>query len=83
MNRDGRSSSNHPASEPAIDQSTSAAGGLAAGRPGPGVERNKAYHEDAVNRAAANTTPRRYEQPIEDDSDPVLPANDATVNTKI
>ena len=28
-------------------------------------------------------TPRRYDQPIEDDDDPVMPADDATVNTKI
>jgi len=28
-------------------------------------------------------TPRRYEQPIEDDEDPVMPSDDATVNTKI
>jgi hypothetical protein len=28
-------------------------------------------------------TPRRYEQPIEDDDDPVMPADDATLNTKM
>jgi hypothetical protein len=28
-------------------------------------------------------TPRRYDQPIEDDGDPVMPTDDATVNTKI
>ena len=28
-------------------------------------------------------TPRRYEQPLEDDEDPVLPADDATMNTKM
>ena len=28
-------------------------------------------------------TPRRYDQPIEDDGDPVMPADDATTNTKI
>jgi hypothetical protein len=32
---------------------------------------------------AALYTPRRYEQPIEDDDDPVMPSADATVNTKI
>jgi hypothetical protein len=32
---------------------------------------------------AALYTPRRYEQPIEDDDDPVMPSDDATVNTKI
>ena len=28
-------------------------------------------------------TPRRYDQPIEDDDDPVMPSDDATVNTKM
>ena len=28
-------------------------------------------------------TPRRYDQPIEDDADPAMPADDATMNTKI
>jgi hypothetical protein len=28
-------------------------------------------------------TPRRYEQPIEDDDDPVMPSDDSTLNTKI
>ena len=37
---------------------------------------------DAVNRAPLET-PRRYEQPIEDDEDPVMPSDDATLNTKI
>jgi hypothetical protein len=37
---------------------------------------------DAFTRAALDT-PRRYDQPIEDDDDPVMPSPDATVNTKI
>jgi hypothetical protein len=28
-------------------------------------------------------TPRRYDQPIEEDDDPVMPGDDATLNTKI
>ena len=32
---------------------------------------------------AALDTPRRYDQPIEDDGDPVMPGDDSTVNTKI
>jgi hypothetical protein len=28
-------------------------------------------------------TPRRYDQPIEDDDDPVMPSDDSTLNTKI
>ncbi len=54
----------------------------AAEREGPGVERNRLY--DTVNRTEADTaTPRRYEQPLEDDDDPVMPGVDATLNTKI
>jgi len=37
---------------------------------------------DIVNRGAFDT-PRRYDQPIEDDDDPVMPSDDATLNTKI
>ena len=37
---------------------------------------------DAVNRAPLET-PRRYEQPIEEDDDQVMPSDDATLNTKI
>ena len=82
MNRDNRSSSQDPTSERAVDQSSESASGLAGGREGPGVERNQA-DADLVNRRTADTTPRRYEQPLEDDSDPVMPADDATLNTKI
>jgi hypothetical protein len=28
-------------------------------------------------------TPRRYDQPIEDDDDPVMPSDETTLNTKI
>jgi hypothetical protein len=28
-------------------------------------------------------TPRRYDQPIEDDDDPVMPSDESTLNTKI
>ena len=37
---------------------------------------------DAVNRQPLDT-PRRYDQPIEDDDDPVMPSDDATLSTKI
>ena len=37
---------------------------------------------DAVNRQPLDT-PRRYDQPIEDDDDPVMPSDDTTLNTKI
>ena len=82
MNRDGRSSSQDPTSEPATDQSSESASGLTAGREGPGVERNRG-DADLVNRRTADTTPRRYEQPLEDDHDPVMPSDDSTLNTKI
>lgn len=80
MNRDRRSSSNDPTDEPAADQSTQTASGLSSG---PGVERNEALDDDAINRPDLLDTPRRYEQPIEADDDPVMPADDATINTKI
>ena len=63
MNRDNRSSSNDPGAGPARDQSTQSAGGLSAGRSRP--DRS----DDFVNRRPLDT-PRRYDQPIEDDDDP-------------
>ena len=83
MNRDTRSSSNDPTDEPAASQSSQSASGLSAGRTGPGVERNRDYPEDAVNRTDSVDTPRRYDQPLEDDEDPVMPTDDSTLNTKI
>ena len=75
MNRDRRSSSNDPTAEATADQSTQSASGLSSGR-------NRAGADD---RFAGEPlyTPRRYEQPIEDDDDPVMPGDDATLNTKI
>ena len=75
MNRDRSSSSNDPTAEPAIDQSTPSASGLGAGR----ARRDSG---SAVNLGALDT-PRRYDQPIEEDDDPVMPGDEATVNTKI
>ena len=76
MNRDNRSSSNDPTDEPTRDQSTQSAGGLTAGRSHPDKSR------DAVNTQPLDT-PRRYDQPIEDDDDPVMPFDGTTHNTKI
>ena len=76
MNRDNRSSSNDPTDEPTRDQSTQSASGLTAGR-----ERED-QSSDLVNRQPLET-PRRYDQPIEDDDDPVMPSDDTTLNTKI
>ena len=77
MNRDDRSSSNDPTSELTADQSTQSASGTSTGRSGGRVE-----DEDVVNRADLET-PRRYEQALLDDADPVMPADDSTMNTKI
>lgn len=85
MNRDRRSSSNDPTDEPSSDQSTQTASGLsgsdedASSQPPRGPGRSG----DAVGSAAALETPRRYEQPLEEDDDPVMPADDPTLNTKI
>jgi hypothetical protein len=83
MNRDERSSSNDPTSEAVSDQSAKSASGPSGGPSGPGVEGNGDYTEEVVNRNEPVSTPRRYEQPIEDDGDPVMPTDDSTLNTKI
>ena len=76
MNRDNRSSSNDPTAEPMRDQSTQSASGLTAGRSRPDKSR------DLVDLQPLDT-PRRYDQPIEDDDDPVMPSDETTLNTKI
>jgi hypothetical protein len=76
MNRDNRSSSNDPTAEPTRDQSTPSASGLTAGR-----DRDD-MSSDLVNRQPLET-PRRYDQPIEEDDDPVMPSDETTLNTKI
>ena len=81
MNRDRRSSSHDPTDEPAAAQSTQSASGLSGGRKDSGVAADRL--DDTVNRTAEDITPRRYEQPIEDDEDPVMPGDDSTLNTKI
>ena len=75
-----------PAEERTSDQSMQQSGGLHGGlegvRPGPGPElADERDADDVLNRSAGERydTPRRYEK----DDDPVLPANDATLNTKI
>jgi hypothetical protein len=81
MNHDRRSSPNDPSNEPAVGQSAQSASGLSSGREGPGVPRNQAL--ETVNRNRGNTTPRRYDQPIEEDASGVMPADDSTLNTKM
>jgi hypothetical protein len=83
MNRDRRSSSQDPTAERTTDQSTQSASGLSSPPSGPGVERNLALDEEVVNRTEPDSTPRRYEQPLDADRDPVMPADDSALPTKI
>ena len=80
MNRDRKSSSNDPTAERAVDQSTQSAAGLSSGA-GPDASDRRETRDEAAR--ATLDTPRRYDQPIEKDGDPVMPGDDATVNTKI
>ena len=64
------------------NMSTRTAGGLTAGHRGRSLE-SGGDAEDVVNRQDASTTPRRYEQPLEDDDDPVMPSGESSLNTKI
>ena len=81
MNRDDRSSSNDPTSERSADQSTQSASGLST-RPSASDVGRGTLDDEIVNRDDLET-PRRYEQPVTDDPDPVMPSDDATLNTKI
>ena len=74
MTRPDRTRLDDPTAENTSDTSTPSASGLGAGRQPP---------EDVVRRKAEerNPTPRRYEQPTDDD--PVMPADDSSLNTKI
>jgi hypothetical protein len=83
MNRDRTSSSNDPTAEPAADQSTQSASGIGRRPEAPGVEPDRDPEDEGmIDRAGPVTTPRRYEQPVEQD-DSVMPVDDATLNTKI
>ena len=46
------------------------------------ADRRSPDEQDDFTRTALRT-PRRYEQRLEDDDDPVIPSLDAAVNTKI
>lgn len=95
MNRDPRSRLDDPTAERTTDGSTETASGLTTGRSGPdastpapdregpGVERNRTVDETAIRRRpeGRDTTPRRYEQPAEED--PVMPTDDPSLGTKI
>ena len=63
-----------------FDQSDAAQSGIT-NRP---LDEEITNQESVPPRGTAQIdTPRRYDQPIEDDDDPVMPSDDATVNTKI
>jgi hypothetical protein len=47
------------------------------------LDREIEDQETLVNRTRAETTPRRYDQPIEEDDDAVLPAGGPTVDTRV
>jgi hypothetical protein len=84
MNRDRRSSSHDPTDEPMVDQSAQTASGLSAGntsRRQPGSTERP--DDEIVGGIGPLETPRRYEQPIEEDDDPVMPSEDSTLHTKI
>jgi hypothetical protein len=83
MSRHPRSNTDDPTAERTADSSTQTASGLGTPRPGPGVERNRQPDDDPVRRTGEerDTTPRRYEQTTDDD--PVMPAEDSSLNTKI
>lgn len=76
-----RANQSDPTSERTSEQSTQTASGLTSGRRGPEVASEREA-DDLLNRDAEERydTPRRYE---EGDTDPALPADDATLNTKI
>ena len=57
-----------------------------ASEPSPGIDRDavaRRQESGELRYGGPLHTPRRYDQPIEEDDDPVLPAGDATMNTKI
>jgi hypothetical protein len=83
MNRPDRSRLDDPTAEAVADQSTQSASGLGSSRGREGTEKNRTGDDDTVRRTAdeRDYTPRRYEQPAEDD--PVMPSDDSTLQTKI
>ena len=82
MTRPERTRLDDPTAENTAEQSTPAAGGLGAGRERDTGARKHEPHDDVVRRTRIerDSTPRRYEQPVEDD---VMPADDPSLNTKI
>ena len=73
--------SNDPTAERTAEQSTQTAGGLGGGRTD-ATDSPDRERDDLMNRNVEERyrTPRKYE---EGETDPALPADDATLNTKI
>jgi hypothetical protein len=74
----------HPADERTADQSTQSASGLSGGKPERERVRDRDQEDDdliARNQKERHATPRRYDEDASDDA--AMPANDATMKTKI
>lgn len=74
MKRPRRSRLDDPTAEDASDNSTQSASGLGDTR-NRGGERNRAEQDDLVRRTSEerDDTPRRYEQPADEEAETVMP----------
>jgi hypothetical protein len=81
MNRDRRSGLEDPAARRPAAQPTSTSTSDPSGVYFV-TGNDTADERDDMGRGAFRTR-RRYDQPIEDDDNPVMPTDDATLNTKI
>ena len=63
------------------ERSGTSASGVSPGRDREAIARRQEAGE--LRYGGPLHTPRRYDQPIEDDDDPVMPSVDSTLNTKI
>ena len=87
MSGERRTPPDDPTAERTADQSTQSAGGLHRRVDGAGPGSGRGAVRDADDTAYRNDedlykTPRRYDSE-DNDSDPVMPADDAGLNTKI
>jgi hypothetical protein len=82
MTDDRRPNPSDPTAERTTESSTQTASGLSGGRPGMEQGHRDDHPDDVIPRSGEDTrtTPRRYD---DDDSDPVMPTDDATLGTKI
>lgn len=79
-----RQNQSDPTAERTSEQSTQTASGLSGGRRGPEVaserEADEVINRDREDEDDQTRTPRKYEEGA---TDPALPSDDATLNTKI